>query len=71
MDCVACQAPLSMEFSRQDWSGLPFPFLGDPLNPGIEPGRYRKAAEQGHKDAIEHLEELKKKSSPEAAEERI
>ena len=26
MDCVARQAPLSMEFSRQEsWSGLPFP----------------------------------------------
>ena len=26
MDCVTCQAPLSMEFSRQEyWSGLPFP----------------------------------------------
>ena len=26
---VACQAPLSMEFSRQDyWSGLPFPSPG-------------------------------------------
>ena len=26
---VACQAPLSMEFSRQEyWSGLPFPSLG-------------------------------------------
>ena len=25
---VACQAPLSMEFSRQEyWSGLPFPEL--------------------------------------------
>ena len=25
---VACQAPLSMEFSRQEyWSGLPFPSL--------------------------------------------
>ena len=35
---VACQAPLSMEFSRQEyWSGLPFPFLGDFPNPGIEP----------------------------------
>ena len=32
------QAPLSMGFSRQEyWTGLPFPFLGDPLNPGIEP----------------------------------
>ena len=36
---VACQALLSMEFSRQEhWSGLPFPSPGDLLNPGIEPG---------------------------------
>ena len=36
---VARQAPLSMEFSRQEyWSGLPFPFPGDLPNPGIEPG---------------------------------
>ena len=36
---VACQAPLSMGFSRQEyWSGLPFPSPGDPPNPGIEPG---------------------------------
>ena len=35
---VACQAPLSMEFSRQEyWSGLPFPSLGDLPDPGIEP----------------------------------
>ena len=35
---VACQAPLSMEFSRQEyWSGLPFPFPGDLLDPGIKP----------------------------------
>ena len=34
----AHQAPLFMEFSRQEyWSGLPFPSLGDPLDPGIEP----------------------------------
>ena len=27
---VACQAPLCMEFSRQEyWIGLPFPILGD------------------------------------------
>ena len=32
------QAPLSMEFSRQeDWSGLPFPSPGDLPNPGTEP----------------------------------
>ena len=35
---VAYQAPPSMEFSRQKyWSGLPFPSLGDLLDPGIEP----------------------------------
>ena len=36
---VACQAPLSMGLSRQEyWSGLPFPSPGDLSNPGIEPG---------------------------------
>ena len=35
---VACQAPLSMEFSRQEyWSGLPFPPRGDLPHPGIKP----------------------------------
>ena len=35
---VACQAPLSMEFSRQEyWSGLPFPSPVDLPDPGIEP----------------------------------
>ena len=35
---VACQAPLSMGFSRQEyWSGLPFPFPGDLPDPGIKP----------------------------------
>ena len=52
-ECVSCsvmsdsatswtlprQAPLSMEFSRQEyWSGLLFHSSGDPPNPGIEPG---------------------------------
>ena len=33
---VACQAPLSMGFSRQGyWSGLPFPPPGDRPDPGI------------------------------------
>ena len=36
---VAYQAPLSMEFSRQEyWSGLPFPSPRDLPDPGIEPG---------------------------------
>ena len=35
---VACQAPLSMGFSRQEyWSGLPCSPLGGFPNPGIEP----------------------------------
>ena len=35
---VAHQAPLSMGFSRQEyWSGLPFPFPGHLLDPGIKP----------------------------------
>ena len=35
---VACQAPPSMEFSRQGfWSGLPFPSPGDFPLPGIKP----------------------------------
>ena len=34
---VAYQAPLSMEFFRQEyWSGLPFPSPGDLPNPGVE-----------------------------------
>ena len=35
---VAHQAPLYVEFSRQEyWSGLPFPSPGDLPIPGIEP----------------------------------
>ena len=35
---IACQAPMSMGFSRQEcWSGLPFPPPGDLPAPGIEP----------------------------------
>ena len=34
---IACQAPLSMEFSRQEhWSGLPFPPPGGLPDPGME-----------------------------------
>ena len=36
---VACQAPLFIAFSRQEyWSGLPFPSPGDFPNLGIGPG---------------------------------
>ena len=38
IDSLQFQAPLPMEFSRQEyWSGLPFPTLGDLPYPGIEP----------------------------------
>ena len=34
---VACRAPLSMGFPRQEyWSGLPFPTPGDLPDPGIQ-----------------------------------
>ena len=36
---VACQAPLSMGFSKQEyWRGLPFPSPGYLPDPGIKPG---------------------------------
>ena len=35
---IACQAPLSVGFSRQEhWSGFPFPSPGDLSDSGIEP----------------------------------
>ena len=35
---IACQAPLCMGFSRQEyWSGLPFPSPGDLPDPGVKP----------------------------------
>ena len=37
MHCIARQAPLSMEFPRQEyWSRLPFPSPGDLPDPGIK-----------------------------------
>ena len=39
LGCIAYQAPLSIEFSRQEfWSGLPFPSPGYLPNPGLNPG---------------------------------
>ena len=39
---VACQAPLSVEFFRQEyWSGLPFPTLGHLPEPRLTPGFLR------------------------------
>ena len=37
LQTVACQAPLSMEFSRQEyWNRLPFLLPGDLPNTGVE-----------------------------------
>ena len=43
---VAHQAPLSMDFSRQEyWSELPFLSPGDLPNPGIGPGSHALQAD--------------------------
>ena len=43
---AVCQAPLSMEISRQQyWRRLPFPSLGDLPNPGIEPRSFALQAD--------------------------
>ena len=45
---VARQAPLSMEFSRQEhWSGLSFSLPGDLSDPGNEPESPSSSALQG------------------------
>ena len=45
---VACQAPLSVEFFRQEyWSGLPFPTLGHLPDPGVEPTSLASSALPG------------------------
>ena len=52
---VACQASLSMGFSRQEnWSGLPCPPLGYPPNPGIEPASYASPAFQADSLPLSH-----------------
>ena len=45
---VAHQAPLSVEFSMQEyWSGLPFPSPGNLPDPGTEPALFTSAASAG------------------------
>ena len=65
---VACQATLSIEFSRQEyWSGLPFLTLGDLPKPGTEPmpptlaGRFFTTGPPG-KPKLTILQLKKKKS---------
>ena len=53
---IACLAPLSMDFSRQEyWHGLSFPSPGDLPDPGIEP---RSPALQADFFPAEPLESL-------------
>ena len=48
LQIVACQAPLFMAFSRQEyWSGLSCPPPGDLLDPGIEPVSLKSPAFAG------------------------
>ena len=66
MDSGAHQAPLSMEFSRQEyWSGLPFPSPGDLPDSGIEP---RSPAQQADSLQSEPPEVVCRWSGGEGAE---
>ena len=53
---VAYQAPLWMEFSRQEyWSGLPFPSPEERPNPGIRPASLASPALAGGFLPLHHL----------------
>ena len=53
---VAHQAPLSMEFFRQEyWSGLPFPILGNRPDPEIETMSLVSCALAGRSLTLHHL----------------
>ena len=53
---VACKAPLSMGFPRQEyWNGLPFPPPGDLPDPGIEPASAVVPAWQADSLPLSHL----------------
>ena len=53
---LAHQAPLSMEFSRQEiWSGLPCPPPGDLPEPGIKPASPAVLAPQADSSLLSHL----------------
>ena len=53
---IACQAPLSMGFSRQEyWSGLPCPPPGELPNSGIKPASPGSLALQVNSSPLSHL----------------
>ena len=60
---LACQAPLSMEFSRQEyWSELPFPSPTDLPVPGIKPGSPTLQADSLPSEAPGKSSEIKQKN---------
>ena len=66
---VAHQAPLSMEFSGQEyWSGLPFPTPGNLPDPGIEPVSPASPALSGKLSTTVPPEALSTTVPPEAQE---
>ena len=53
---IACQAPLSIGFSRQEyWSGLPLPSAEDLPDPGIKPTSLESPALTGRFFTTRHL----------------
>ena len=53
---AACQTPLSMGFSRQEyWSGLPFPPPGNLPHPGIKPASPVSSALASDSFPLSHL----------------
>ena len=61
MDCIACQAPLSMGFSRQEyWSGLPFPSPGDLPDTEIKLTSFMSPALAGRFFATSAAHEIKR-----------
>ena len=62
---VILQAPLSMEFSRQEyWNRLPFPTLGDLPDPGIKPASFVSPALAGGFFTIVPLRKPNKINAP-------
>ena len=58
---VACQAPMSTGFSRQEsWSGLPRPSPGDLPDSGIEPASLASPAHTKHLTSPQSKQEWKK-----------
>ena len=66
---IACQAPLSIGFSRQEyWSGLPFPSPGDLSNSGIEPASPESPALQADSLPLEPWENTEQISGKQLGE---